>query len=325
MKLYFSGITNTDQKVMLELGVERVLYSFYYIKNSVDRHVSLEKNYSFKDIFLDSGAFSAWASGKYINIDDYAKFIIDHECKVYANLDSIGSWEKTLANQRTLEGLGLNPLPVFHLGESFSVLDAYCNSYDYVCLGGLAGDASDFERNKWLDVCFSSYPKKKFHGFAVTSERLMKRYPFYSVDSTTWNVLRKFGELTTSAGRIYVGDDKEHESHIDNLNKEDLEDIKSFCDSLGISFEKIKNGTDNERIKLCIKFFLDLEKRLTDNPPVIQSRQLQMSSFFGQKKTILSDMKTNVKSCPSCRSSNFSAVALGEKKNYCYECGEVFV
>ena len=70
------------------------------------------------DLFLDSGAFSAWNKGTSIDIKKYIKFIKKNEdlFTVYANLDVIGiggnqpnllTATKTLENQRIMEKAGL--------------------------------------------------------------------------------------------------------------------------------------------------------------------------------------------------------------------------
>ena len=44
------------------------------------------------ELFLDSGAFSAWSQKIEINIQDYISFIKEHEdvIDIYANLDELG-------------------------------------------------------------------------------------------------------------------------------------------------------------------------------------------------------------------------------------------
>lgn len=163
------------------------------------------------DLFLDSGAFSAWTQNKSIDIQKYIAFIKEHEevIDIYANLDVIGiggklpnreTAELTLKNQKIMEKAGLSPIPCFHYGEPFSYLAYYVENYDYIALG-VAGN-SGTKLIPWLDQCFSNYicdqkgfPKTKVHGFAVTSLKLMLRYPWYSVDSTSWVVTGRLGSI----------------------------------------------------------------------------------------------------------------------------------
>jgi hypothetical protein len=152
-------------------------------------------------LFLDSGAFSAWSKGINIDIQEYIKFIKQHEkyIDVYAVLDDILDPEKTLQNQKIMEKAGLSPLPCFHFGEPIKYLQNYLENYDYVALGGMVPISSK-DLSIWLDELFRDFicdhkgiPKVKIHGFGLTSLRLMFRYPWYSVDSTSWVMTSRMG------------------------------------------------------------------------------------------------------------------------------------
>ena len=155
------------------------------------------------NLFLDSGAFSAWSQGAEINIHEYIAFIKKNKKYIdtYAVLDVIGSAKKTLKNQRIMEKAGLSPLPCFHYGEDIKYLKRYLKDYDYVALGGLV-PISTKDKKVWLDMVFSKHickkngmPKVKVHGFGMTVLSLMLRYPWYSVDSTSWVVTGRMGGI----------------------------------------------------------------------------------------------------------------------------------
>lgn len=157
-----------------------------------------------KTLFIDSGGFSAWAQGEEINIHAYSDFIKKnkHVLSFYANLDVIGNAEKTWGNQKIIESKGLCPLPVFHYNSDPQWLQKYINEgYSYICLGGMV-PISTRDLVKWLDYLFSSflsdkkgYPLVKVHGFGLTSVKLMRRYPWYSVDSTSWATISRMGAI----------------------------------------------------------------------------------------------------------------------------------
>lgn len=156
------------------------------------------------ELFLDSGAFSAWSSGKKINIDEYIQFIKDNieVIDVYANLDVIGNAEATWNNQMYMEKAGLKPLPVYHYGEDKKWLKRILNKgYDYISLGGMV-PISTQDLVHWLDDLFKNYlcdekgmPIVKVHGFGLTSLRLMLRYNWMSVDSTSWVMTGRMGSI----------------------------------------------------------------------------------------------------------------------------------
>jgi hypothetical protein len=155
------------------------------------------------NLFLDSGAFSAFTQGVEINIDEYIAFIKEHQqyLEVYANLDVIGSARKTYENQQYMEKAGLSPLPCYHYGEPTRYLKRYVEKYDYIALGGMV-PISTKDLQMWLDeiwnecICDSKgMPRVKVHGFGLTSHKLMRRYPWYSVDSTSWVVTGRLGSV----------------------------------------------------------------------------------------------------------------------------------
>ena len=146
-------------------------------------------------IFLDSGAFTTWTRGKVINIDDYISFIYKHKEAIeeYANLDVIGDANASWKNQLIMEEAGLHPLPVFHSGEPVKFLHTYIEKYAYICFGGMV-KGSNAQLKYWLDRYFpltcnsNGTPKVKVHGFGLTALPLVYKYPWYSIDSSSWQL-----------------------------------------------------------------------------------------------------------------------------------------
>jgi hypothetical protein len=169
-----------------------ILKSYYYIANGLCpeyyKMVEWMEDKRKVKLFLDSGAFSAFTQKASIDILDYIKFIKEHEkyLEVYANLDVIGDAKGTFKNQKIMEEHGLRPMPAYHFGEPWKYLHYYVENYDYIAIGGVAQLGASPALSKWLDDCFniicdqpSRLPRVKVHGFAVTSLRLMLRYPWY--------------------------------------------------------------------------------------------------------------------------------------------------
>jgi hypothetical protein len=193
MKFYMAGaLTLLGSSRAFANIHDEVLFSYYGESDCFLKNIDL-----FKDIFMDSGAFSAHTQGAKIDINEYADFINRYKNKLtlYANLDVMFNPEQTLKNQEILEKKGCKPLPVFHLGEDIKFLDDYCGSYDYIALGGIALPGPGSGKDKWLNDIFNRYPKHKFHGFGVGDLSMMIKYPFYSVDSSSWFLGQKYGHL----------------------------------------------------------------------------------------------------------------------------------
>ena len=147
--------------------------------------------------------FSFIKSKEYLDYkQEYGEYILQNKdlIDVYVNLDVINNPEETWKNQEYYEKMGLKPLPVFHLGEDVSWLKKYLEKgYDYIAIGGLIPNpfkvlAPSLD-NLWSKYLTDKkgYPLLKVHGFAVTSVRLMHRYPWYSVDSTSWQKFAVYG------------------------------------------------------------------------------------------------------------------------------------
>lgn len=110
-------------------------------------------------LFADSGAFSAHTLGAAITIGEYATWLEKWAAlfPLYASLDVLDDWRASARNQKALERRGLTPIPVFHGGEPWKVLEAMIERYEYVALGGMA--AGSVSRGAkligWLDRCFT--------------------------------------------------------------------------------------------------------------------------------------------------------------------------
>jgi len=155
------------------------------------------------ELFLDSGAYSAWTKKESINLQDYIDFIHKnkHLISVYCNLDDIESPKKTWENQVEMEKQGLAPLPVYHVDEPIEYLFT-AMKYDFFGVGGMAlasatGRENAFNRIfKALCVKENDYkPVHKIHGLGMTSSTLLWRFPWYSTDSGSWMQYSKYGAI----------------------------------------------------------------------------------------------------------------------------------
>jgi hypothetical protein len=154
-------------------------------------------------VFVDSGAFTAMTRGKTISLDRYIRFLKRHKDQIdfYSVLDDINDPEKTLKNQKIMEDAGLKPIPCFHYGEDPKYLVQYLAQYDYVSIGGMVPITTTALR-WWLDFIFANFicdsqgiPKTKIHAFGMTTLSLITRYPWFSVDSSRWLAIGRFGSI----------------------------------------------------------------------------------------------------------------------------------
>jgi hypothetical protein len=200
MKLYFAlNGSYKDNKPILDSTSGNFLFSYHYFKSEKKRKDLIDWGVlDLENSFLDSGAFSAFSLGKTINLDDYIEYIKKTKVKIYANLDVIGDSEATVKNERYMKEKGLNPLPVFHLGEPINYLDLILDSEcTYFALGGMVQSQN---LDAWLisvwEHIYRKRPDIKVHGFGMTNFDLILKYPWYSCDSSSWASGVRFGRFS---------------------------------------------------------------------------------------------------------------------------------
>jgi hypothetical protein len=192
MKYYAAVGDKNELSAVTVLPPVRALFSYYYYKKKVNEIQEFIRGNG--EAFIDSGAFSADSVGAVIDIDEYCEFIINSGSPIYAGLDVIGDAKATAKNVSYMERVHkLKPIPTFHMGSKLEDL-AELMDYPYIALGGLV-----FSKNimNHCDAVWSyilrENPKLKVHGFGVTNLEIMARYPWYSVDSSSFKSCRRFG------------------------------------------------------------------------------------------------------------------------------------
>jgi len=186
---FFRQSTPNAQAMRQAIGYH--LESYHYI--SKGRSVSYINADRIK-IFLDSGAYSAFSLGATIGLEEYAEFIKAHQniIEVASVLDAIGDPVGTYHNQNKLEALGCEVLPCYHFGEPIDLCEYYVRNYEYITIGGMVPIPNN-KLEPWLDEIWcqiltdgDGIARTKVHGFGMTARKLMLKYPWYSVDSSSW-------------------------------------------------------------------------------------------------------------------------------------------
>lgn len=186
----------------------KLLLSYFYFKDyPVDEW--LKQFHHPIQTFADSGAYSAHSLGKPLGVEEYIdwlhkwKHLFDH----YANLDVKGDVNLGLKNQAMMEKAGLNPIPVFHGGEPWSVLEDFVrHGYPYIALGGIVGASAGHldALMRWCIKCFEiADGKSVFHIFGLTTPKFLWALPWYSVDSSSWSAGFRYGAVA-----VYIRSEK---------------------------------------------------------------------------------------------------------------------
>lgn len=262
MKVYLAGereLISSESKYNWSRVLKRKLFSYYYHGAQQDNKPTKEIMDTLgvtKDLFLDSGAFSAFTKGAELSLEAYAEYIhaSDGIWTCMSNLDDIkGNSQLTYDNQKALESMGCPVCPVYHAREDPKWLMKYIDEgYDYIFIGGMVPESTKFLLT-WLDDIWGHYltdeqgkPLVKVHGFGLTTVDLITRYPWYSVDSSTWLMTGIFGNCIMELEGRYVNIPMSKDSprardiksrHYLNLNPIEKSMVDEHLTSLGITAE----------------------------------------------------------------------------------------
>ena len=172
------------------------------------------------ECIIDSGAYGAWKKGEQINIYDYIEYVVRNQSSIAMciNMDTIpanpgrtptpeeveDSARKSYENLQIMKDYGLQPIPVFHQGESFHWLQKYLLDEDPIIAISPAGDQMGWRGPNpeiWLDQVFNyltdddGFPIVKTHGMGVAGVGYLARYPWHSCDATSWTQIANFGKI----------------------------------------------------------------------------------------------------------------------------------
>lgn len=227
-----------------------------------------------RPFFLDSGAFSMFSQGAHVDIDKYIKYCKDNEhlldmvsvLDVFNGKDRRENAKLTWLNQTYMERNGVYPLPCYHFGEPYEVLEYYAKNYPYITIGGMVPIPND-KLEPWLDEVWGrfltdeeGYPVTKVHGFGLTSPNLMNKYPWYSVDSSSWVQISGTGNVylpqikSTVSLSVKSPNHKNYNQHTNSLKPLDIESVNKYVEELGYTVEMLKDSYV-ERWVFCMKAY----------------------------------------------------------------------
>ncbi len=245
----------TEHEQSLVRNIPHILESWHYVGKQ--KYVDEMRN-DHAQIFLDSGAFSAYTLGINLSVEEYCGYInrnmdiIRKEDGVVmaSVLDGIGDPLQTYRNQLEMELRGCKPLPCFHAGEDERYLEWYVANYEYITLGGMVGSSTK-QLCIWLDRMWDRYltdgsgrAKIKVHGFGITAIPIMERYPWYSCDSSSWIQSAAFGSIVTAEhGPLSVSEKSpsRHDAgqHVTTLTQIEQDKVFAMLEAQGFTYERL--------------------------------------------------------------------------------------
>lgn len=194
MKLFLAGIQGKAKDFVLSEEKPYILESYFYIKNQSDWILKMRP--FFKDFILDSGAFT-YLNGATTNvnwdnyINEYADFINKHNIDYFIELDidNVVGLKEVERLRTKLENLtNKKCIPVWHKSRGIDYWLDMCKNYDYIAIGGIV--TQEIKKNEYNVfnnlLKIAKQNNCKVHGLGFTNLEGLKKYKFYSVDSTAW-------------------------------------------------------------------------------------------------------------------------------------------
>ena len=172
-----------------------MLESFYYIK---PWQVDWIKTRPSQKFLLDSGAFTFMNSKQKVvnNLDEYVKkyvdFINKNNIKQFFEMDvdavrplsTVEKYRDYIEQETKTQSI-----PVWHKSRGLTYFEDMCKDYPYVAIGGIV--TKEIPKSKFAVfnhlIKIAHHHGARIHGLGIGSPSTIKKYPFDSVDSSSWN------------------------------------------------------------------------------------------------------------------------------------------
>lgn len=204
IKIFLAGAATGNNNYLYRKGVEAVnkslncyqnkiyvLESFYYVQDWMLPFIKDHWHF-----LLDSGAFTFMENAKITPnwdeyIERYATFINENNIDLFfeLDLDSVVGLKEVERLRDKLETLtNKKSIPVWHKSRGQAYWLKMCEDYDYVAIGGIASGEIKKDEYKFFPTLLNLAKERgaKVHGLGFTNLEGLKKYKFYSVDSTAW-------------------------------------------------------------------------------------------------------------------------------------------
>jgi len=277
-------------------------------------------------ILLDSGAFTVWRSGGYIDLWEYVDFVTDNELALnsYINLDvmpgALGrvptpteleeSARAGYENLLIMESAGLHCMPVYHAGEDLRWLDKYISKgYTYI---GISPSSIRSSRGRvaFLDRVYdhiansAGQPVVATHLLGLTSLPLMYRYPWKTCDSTSWMLIGAFGNIllpkmndgvpdySVSPNMVAMSEKSgsiKGGKHFLNMKGHEKKAIVDFIESNGFTVTGMETHY-RDRMKLITRVLLNVQATLRKKNMTFQKQGfIHTSSYRNEPGFVIKD------------------------------------
>lgn len=187
------------------------------------------------NLIVDSGAFTAWNTGRSISLDEYCTFLdsIEKLRPFHAvQLDVFGDPEASWKNYLIMKERGYDVMPVFTRGENLEMLEEMYKLTDYIMFGGVVIGRGNKNYVKWF---LERNKGRDAHWLGFVNMPFIKAYRPRSVDSSSWRGAARYGNVSFYFGS---GDIKTFNKKV--FRKRPTDEIYKIAKFSGIKPEELK-------------------------------------------------------------------------------------
>lgn len=271
LSIFYSGVEYESYlDILYNLGIRNFLMSYEYLKGKGHGQI---KKYSDMHLFIDSGAYTYITNPEFESytveqweeqIQKYLSWAKKHKDSIFAIADldlqylvgneKVYEWRKKYFEPFMLE-TGIPVCFIYH-EEGDEQWEYMCKRYPYVGLSlnvdGNSIDEADLREKFRVAEKYNTLVQ----GMASTRTSMLTEYPFYTVDSTTWNVGLKYGEISVW-----------NNNKMSRIKKQDFE-TKAFPVisryDYPFNLDLIREEDKTELIKVNAYAFVQAEKYIHD-------------------------------------------------------------
>lgn len=288
LSIFYSGVEYESYlDILHDLGIRNFLMSYEYLKG---KGVSQLKKYPDMHLFIDSGAYTYITNPEYESytveqweeqIHKYLNWARKHKDSIFAIADldlqylvgneKVYEWRKKYFEPFMLE-TGIPVCFIYH-EEGDAQWEYMCKRYPYIGLS-LNVDGNIDEADLREKFRIAEKYNTLVQGMASTRTQMLTEYPFYTVDSTTWNVGLKYGEISVW-----------NETKMSRIKKADFQDkafpIISRYDK-HFDFDLILDEDKTELIRVNAYAFVQAEKYIHE--------RLRSKMYWFKARTVKVDL-----------------------------------
>lgn len=117
-------------------------------------------------------------------------FAVELDLQEIVGRDTVRQWRQAYKDAGVLHKI----IQVYHTGDTAEDWDSMLSSPSRYC--GIEGIRIGYERLPYVALLKEAYERNvRVHGFAFTRFQMLHDYPFYSVDSSSWKAIARFGAI----------------------------------------------------------------------------------------------------------------------------------